>query len=114
MGDFFLNLSDLPTYQGKEVFNLKTQKTPSSNKLQDPFENVLSKLIKKIKSRKQFNCFQTKINRDTENIKNSKKVWVRLDETNNFSEVTLLLVFLARNIVTWVRIVDSSLNVVRK
>ena len=49
---FFLNLSDLPSYQGKEVFNLKTQKTPPSNKLLDPFENDLFQLIWKIKFEK--------------------------------------------------------------
>ncbi len=66
---FFSNFSDLATYQGKEVFNLKTQKTPPRNKLLNPLENDLFKLIRKIKFRKQFNSFRTKPNKDIENIK---------------------------------------------
>ena len=82
---FFFNLSDLPTYQGKEVFNLKTLKTLPNYKL-DPFENDLYKLIRKIKFSKQFNSLRTKINKDI-NIKNSDNIWVREDKTNNFYKI---------------------------
>ena len=84
---FFLKFLDLSTYEDKEVFNLKTQKIPPSNKLLDLFENDLFKLIREIKFRKQFNCFQTKINKDIDDIKNSNKIWVRADKTNNFYKI---------------------------
>ena len=54
------------------VFKLKTQNTPPSKKLLDPSENDLFRLIRKIKFRKIFNNFQTKINKDINDIKNSK------------------------------------------
>ena len=48
----------------KEVYNLNSQKTPPNNKLLDPFEADLFKLIKKIRFRRDYNSFQMKLNKD--------------------------------------------------
>ena len=71
--------------EGKRSSTLKPKKTPPSNKLLDQFEKDLFKLIRKIKFRKQFNSFQTKINKDIDDIINFD--WVRADKTINFYEI---------------------------
>ena len=56
----------------KEVYNLGFQRTPPNNKLLDPFEADLFKLIKKIKFRRDHNNFQAKLNMDKKEFKKFK------------------------------------------
>ena len=60
---------------------LKSQRTPPNNKLLNPFEADLFKLIKKIKFRKNHKSFQTKLNKDIKELKNLKCIWVRTDKS---------------------------------
>ena len=52
----YLDSSDDMDCTKKEVYNLKSQKTPPNNKLLDPFEVDLFKLIK-IRFRIDYNSF---------------------------------------------------------
>ena len=61
---FYLNSSDIPNCPKKEVYHLKSQRTPPNKKLLDRFEAGLFKLIRKIRLRQDHNHFQTKLNKD--------------------------------------------------
>ena len=84
---FYLNSSDIPNRTKKEVYNLKSQRRPPNNKLLDPFEADLFKLIKKITFRKDHNHFLTKLNKDIKELKNSKYIWVRADKSRNIYKI---------------------------
>ena len=60
---FYINSSDILNCTKKEVYNLKSQRTPPNNKLQDPFEDDLFKSIWKIRFRRDHKHFQTKLNK---------------------------------------------------
>ena len=67
----------------KEVYNLKSQNTPPNNRLLDPFEADLFRLIKKVKFKRENNNFQMKLSRDIKELKSSKYIWVRDDKSRN-------------------------------
>ena len=83
---FFLHPPE--EHHKKETFNLKTQNTPPTNPLLDPFEEDLLRLVRKIKFTKQHNKFQQKILNDIRKIKTSDKVWVTADKTKNIYKIT--------------------------
>ena len=62
-------------------------RTPSNNKLLNPFEADLLKLIRKIKFRKYYNHFKTKLNQDLKDLKNSKYIWVKADRSRNIYKI---------------------------
>ena len=64
------------TAQNKDVYNLKSQKTPPNNKLLDLFAADLFKLIKKIRFRRVYNSFK-----EVKELKISEFVWVRVDKS---------------------------------
>ena len=80
---FYLNSSDVTNCTKREVYNQKSQRKLPNNKLLDPFEADLYKLIKKIKFRKDHNHFQTKLNKGIKKLKNLKYIWVRSDKSRN-------------------------------
>ena len=59
----------------------------TNNKLLDPFEADLFKLIRKIRFRNDQNHFQTKLNKDRKELKNSKCIWVRADKLRNIYKI---------------------------
>ena len=82
---FFLNPSE--GYAQKEVYGLKTQKTPPKCKHLDHFETDLLNMIRKVKFRKELNPFQQELKKDSSNIKTSTKIWMKADKTQNFYKV---------------------------
>lgn len=70
-----------------DTYNLKSQKTPTCDKLLEPFEGDLINLIRKVKFKNYSNCFQAKIGRDIKNIKNSNKLWIKADKSKNFYKI---------------------------
>ena len=71
----------------KEVYNLKSQNTPPYNRLLDPFEADLFRLIKKVKFKRENNNFQMKLSRDIKELKSSKYIWVRADKSRNMYKI---------------------------
>ena len=69
------------------MYNVKSQRTPLNNKLLGLFEADLFKSIGKIRFRKDHNHFQTTLNRDIKEFKNSKYIWVRADKTRNIYKI---------------------------
>ena len=84
---FYLNSCENNDYVKKEVYNLKSQNTPPNNRLQDSFETDLFKLIKMVKFKKIRNNFQMKLNKDIEEVKTSKYIWVRSDKSKNIYKI---------------------------
>ena len=66
---FYLDSHEDNNCAKKEVYNLKSQNTPPNNKLLDPFEADLFKLIKKVKFKREHNNFQMKLNKDIKAVK---------------------------------------------
>ena len=86
--DFFnLDSCESNDYDKKEVYNLKSQNTPPNNRLIDPFETDLFKLIKMVKFKKVRNNFQMKLNKDMEEVKTSKYIWGRSDKSKNIYKI---------------------------
>ena len=71
----------------KEVYNLKSQNTPPNNRLLDPFETDLFRLIKKVKFKRENNNFQMKLSRDIKELRSSKCIWVRADKSRNMYKI---------------------------
>ena len=75
------------TVKEKQVYNLKSQKTPPNNKQLDPLEVDLFKLIKNIRFRSDYNTFQKKLTNDIIEFKSSKCIWVRADKSKNVYKI---------------------------
>ena len=87
MEDFFyLDSCENNDYVKKEVYNLKSQNTPPNNRLLDPFETDLFKLIRMVKFKKVRNNFQIELNKDVEDT----YIWVRSDESKIYIELNFL------------------------
>ena len=71
-----------------ETFGFKTKLTPSSLPELASFENELIDLCMSIKFNKQPNHFQSQLHKDKNTIKNSTKVLVFADKTNNIYSMT--------------------------
>ena len=86
---FYLDSCEDNDYDKKEVYNLKSQNTPPSNKLLDPFETDLVKLIRKVKFKREHNNFQMELNKDIKEVKKktSKYIWVRSDKSKNMYKI---------------------------
>ena len=68
-GFFYLDSCEGSDCTKKEVYNLKSENTPPNNKLLEPFEADLFKLIRKVKFRRDYNIFQKKLNKDIKEVK---------------------------------------------
>ena len=64
-----------------------TKNTPPKNRLLDPFEADLFRLIKKVQFKRENNNFQMKLSRDIKELKSSKCIWVRADKSRNMYKV---------------------------
>ena len=84
---FYLDSREDNDYAKKEVYSLKSQNTPRNNKLLDPFEADLFKLIRKVEFKREHNNFQMKLNKDIKEIKNSNCIWGRADKSKNMYKI---------------------------
>ena len=84
---FYLEPQEDNNCTKKEVYNLKSQNTPPTNRLLDPFEADLFRLIKKVKFKRGNNNFQMKFSRDIKELKSSKCIWLRADKSRNMYKV---------------------------
>ena len=83
------NPKELQLEQRKREIQMKSQKTPPSNKTLDIFEEELFKVIRKINFKKWKKKFQTKIEKDFKEIKNLKRS--RLEPTTLGTYIKLAL-----------------------
>ena len=84
---FYLDPSDSHQEQRQGGMRLNSQRTPSSNRKLDPFEDDLFGLIRKINFRNTKNGFQTKMKGDIERMKKSGKIWVRAEKPKNICQI---------------------------
>ena len=85
---FYLNPSDTQREQRLGGWRLKLQKTPPSNNKLNPLENDLFRLIQKISFRNIKNGFQAKIKGDIEQMRKSRKIWMRADKSKNVYQIS--------------------------
>ena len=87
---FYLNPLELHEEQGKSGIQMKSLKTPPSNKMLDTFYEELFKLIEKIKFKKQKINFPVKMEKAIKEMKKSEKIWVKADKSRNIYKISPL------------------------
>ena len=85
---FYEKDNNVDTDDGTEKFIFKSRKCPPQIPDMIEFENDMQKMIENIEFRTTTNEFLALLKQDTNIIKNSKKLFVAADKTQNFYQVT--------------------------
>ena len=77
---FYLDSCEDSDCAKKEVYSIKSQNIPPNNKLLDPFEADLFKLIRRVEFKREHNDFQIKLKKDIKEVKSSNYRQIIIDK----------------------------------